>query len=318
MFKNMKIGLRLGLGFSVVIAMMLLLGVFAISRLAFLNEGLGLIVHDRWPKTVIANEVIDVINVEARSLRNAILLDDANAVKQEIQRIVNGNETVARNLGELGKTIKSAEGKAGLKGLLDSRAIFAKVQSDIIQLIESGKKEQARAALLSGLRPVQAKYLKEVADLIKFQTNSMEKAGKEADATYQSARTMVIILLVIAIGLAALITLLVTSSITKPINEAVSLNQRLAADDLSMNIDVSRHDETGQLLTAVKEVVDKLKEILGNIGLLTTAAMEGKLATRADATRQQGDFRKIIKGVNHTIDSVVGHLDSMPAPAPRA
>ena len=33
--------------------------------------------------------------------------------------------------------------------------------------------------------------------------------------------------------------------------------------------------------------------------------MEGKLATRADAAKHQGDFRKIVQGVNDTLDSVI-------------
>ena len=37
--------------------------------------------------------------------------------------------------------------------------------------------------------------------------------------------------------------------------------------------------------------------------------MEGKLATRADASKHQGDFRKIVEGVNRTLDAVIGPLN---------
>ena len=40
--------------------------------------------------------------------------------------------------------------------------------------------------------------------------------------------------------------------------------------------------------------------------MLAQAAVEGKLATRADASKHQGDFHKIVQGVNNTLDSVVG------------
>ena len=33
--------------------------------------------------------------------------------------------------------------------------------------------------------------------------------------------------------------------------------------------------------------------------------MEGKLATRADASKHQGDYRKIVQGVNETLDAVI-------------
>jgi len=42
---------------------------------------------------------------------------------------------------------------------------------------------------------------------------------------------------------------------------------------------------------------------------LTQAALEGKLATRADATKHQGDFRKVIEGFNLTLDNVIKPLN---------
>ena len=43
--------------------------------------------------------------------------------------------------------------------------------------------------------------------------------------------------------------------------------------------------------------------------ILSNAAVEGKLATRADATKHQGDLRKIVEGVNETLDAVIGPLN---------
>jgi methyl-accepting chemotaxis protein len=43
--------------------------------------------------------------------------------------------------------------------------------------------------------------------------------------------------------------------------------------------------------------------------MLSQAAVDGKLATRADASKHQGDFRKIVEGVNSTLDAVIGPLN---------
>jgi methyl-accepting chemotaxis protein len=52
--------------------------------------------------------------------------------------------------------------------------------------------------------------------------------------------------------------------------------------------------------------------MMSNIGALVTdaaklskAAVEGKLSTRADASKHQGDYRKIVEGVNQTLDAVI-------------
>jgi methyl-accepting chemotaxis protein len=46
-----------------------------------------------------------------------------------------------------------------------------------------------------------------------------------------------------------------------------------------------------------------------DVNILVKAAVEGKLATRADATKHQGDYRKIVEGVNQTLDAVIGPLN---------
>lgn len=61
--------------------------------------------------------------------------------------------------------------------------------------------------------------------------------------------------------------------------------------------------------------VDNINALVADAGTLVKAAVEGKLATRADAGKHQGDYRKIVEGVNRTVDALVNHLDSMPAPA---
>jgi methyl-accepting chemotaxis protein len=43
--------------------------------------------------------------------------------------------------------------------------------------------------------------------------------------------------------------------------------------------------------------------------MLSQAAVEGKLATRADATKHQGDYRKVVEGVNSTLDAVISPLN---------
>ena len=52
-----------------------------------------------------------------------------------------------------------------------------------------------------------------------------------------------------------------------------------------------------------------LKALIADAGILAKAAVEGKLATRADASKHQGDFRKIVQGVNDTLDAVITPLN---------
>ena len=56
------------------------------------------------------------------------------------------------------------------------------------------------------------------------------------------------------------------------------------------------------------EARDAMKGLVVDAEMLTKAAVEGKLATRADATKHKGEYRKVVQGVNDTLDAVIGPL----------
>ena len=62
----------------------------------------------------------------------------------------------------------------------------------------------------------------------------------------------------------------------------------------------------------IEQVRANLKALIADADMLSKAAVEGKLATRADAPSNQGDFRKIVQGVNDTLDAVINRSMSRP------
>ena len=75
-----------------------------------------------------------------------------------------------------------------------------------------------------------------------------------------------------------------------------------------MTVTLPRFDEHDVIQPAMVMMRDKIKDLLGDVDLLVKAAVEGKLATRADASKHQGGFRNIVEGVNRTLDAVIGPL----------
>ncbi|MFO0583040.1 MAG: methyl-accepting chemotaxis protein [Anaeromyxobacter sp.] len=64
----------------------------------------------------------------------------------------------------------------------------------------------------------------------------------------------------------------------------------------------------GQITEALDRSTAAVQALVADAGALVAAALEGRLSVRADAGRHQGDFRKIVQGVNDTLDAVVGPL----------
>ena len=70
-----------------------------------------------------------------------------------------------------------------------------------------------------------------------------------------------------------------------------------------------RRCENDRLVPSVIGMMEAIQRLIGDARMLSKAAVEGKLDTRADATKHQGDFRTIVEGVNDTLDAVIGPLN---------
>jgi methyl-accepting chemotaxis protein len=67
------------------------------------------------------------------------------------------------------------------------------------------------------------------------------------------------------IGVLLAICVVVARSITRPLNEAVGVAQRVAAGDLTSTVEVKTKDETGLLLQALKDMNESLKKIVSEV-----------------------------------------------------
>jgi len=162
---------------------------------------------------------------------------------------------------------------------------------------------------MGDLRKAQNDYISAVNDIIHYQTELMDKTGKDAAENAAQSRIIVISILVIALVLGVLLGIMITRSIVRPINACVDAANRIAAGDMDVKLDTISNDETGVLQKAMQKMVEAVKALVTDAHALSEAAVAGRLATRADAGKHQGDFQKVIAGVNNTLDAVIGPLN---------
>jgi len=265
MLKNLSIKLRLFAGFGVVMFLAGTLAVIAVYSIYAINGDIGVIVNDRWPKTVLANEMIDNINVVARALRNAIILDDSQMVQKELERIPEASKVLADNIDKLDKAIKSDKGKQLLNDLKGKQAVYQDDLAKPMQLIKEGKKKEAGLYLVNTLRKTQSAYLAASADLIKYQGRLMEESGKNAESRAKQTVIIIIVLGSVATVLSIGASLFIIRSITIPLAEGVDVATRLAAGDLTASVTIRNNDEIGTLMTAMDNMVKSLRELIGKI-----------------------------------------------------
>jgi len=94
-----------------------------------------------------------------------------------------------------------------------------------------------------------------------------------------------------------------------PLNVAAEYVERISRGDIPSKITDSYNGDFNEIKNNLNKCIDAVNLLITDTTMLSGAAVEGKLDTRADASRHEGDFRKIIQGVNDTLDAVIGPLD---------
>jgi methyl-accepting chemotaxis protein len=100
-------------------------------------------------------------------------------------------------------------------------------------------------------------------------------------------------------------------AVIDPLNVAASTVDRIARGDIPPRITASYHGDFNALRNNLNTCIDAVNALVADAAMLSVAAAEGRLATRADASRHQGDFRKVVAGVNDTLDKVVGPISEV-------
>ena len=309
MLKNMRIGMRLTLAFGLVLLLMVLAAGLAIDQLGKASTATGRVVQDRMPKVVIAHDIIDNVNIIARVIRNEALLEDRNKILAEDARIEVATKQITDDLGKLDKAVTSEEGRKLLKAITDARAGYLPLRNELRDMMKSGQKKEAVPILLGKFRDLQNAYMASVTDLIAFQTKLALDDGEAAAAGAKAARMEMIVLTAIALVLGMMLAWFIGASIVKPVNRCAAIAEEVAKGNTAVQFPEFTKDETGTLLQAMKRMTDNIRALAADAVMLSKAAVDGKLATRADASRHEGDYRAIVQGVNDTLDAVINPLN---------
>ncbi|QEL65889.1 methyl-accepting chemotaxis protein [Oryzomicrobium terrae] len=265
MFGNLRIGVRLGIAFATLLILLIGISVLAIGKLNQVNDDMNRIVNERFPKVVSANSIIDQLNMAARTTRNMLLLDNPEAIKREADRIPPASKIISEQMAFLEKEAKTAEEKNTIEKVKAARAGYTEQLRKMLGLMEKNQRSEAVTVMLGDMRTTQQAYFKELEALINQETQSMQDAGKAADALAQSTRTQLIIAAAVAVLIALVFAIFITRSITRPLVEAVGAANRLAEGDLTLTLNAQSKDETGQLLAAMSHMVGKLSQIIGEV-----------------------------------------------------
>jgi len=98
-------------------------------------------------------------------------------------------------------------------------------------------------------------------------------------------------------------------SVVKPLNVSAEYMDRISKGDIPPKITETYVGDFNEIKNNINVCIDSVGRMVGDGLTLTQAMLEGKLAVRSDASKHEGDFRKVIEGFNLALDNVIKPLN---------
>ncbi|MGZ4959823.1 MAG: methyl-accepting chemotaxis protein [Methylobacter sp.] len=298
----------------IVLAVGILIGLLAIgatglSGISSSNAGLSTVYNDR---TVCLGQLTTVIR---KMLNSRIALYEAvqEPTPQNVEETV---RTVGRELEILDKEW-SAYSSTYLtdeeKKLVEQ---FEKDRNNVVDngirpavvALKSGNISEAKRLLDTVVAPAYLPVRKGMDALIQLQVDVAKQEYDKAQVNFTETRTLILSIIAGGMAAAMIMLFLIGRGILRQLGcepaLAAGIADKLAAGDLSSKIDLKAGDTTS-LMFALKRMTVSIQALVADATVLSAAAVEGRLQTRADATKHQGDYRKVVEGINDTLDGVI-------------
>ncbi|WP_255719357.1 methyl-accepting chemotaxis protein [Roseateles cellulosilyticus] len=263
--KNLRIGTRLGGAFALVALLMIGMAVNSWMGLRSIRSDLDSVVNDRYEKVKLANAINEGVNLQARAMRNILLMDTEAQRQPEIKVIEEARERIVKLYADLDKRVNSPKGRELLDRLQRERAIFLSSQAEFLKMVQAGDLAAARTLLLEKLRPHQLAYMKLLDEMGDFQEKLMDRTAESAFDTISRVTLLSIGGTLLGLAMAVVAGVVVTRSITRPVATVVDELKTVAGGDLTVNIVADRGDELGELQRALADTVGALRSVVGRV-----------------------------------------------------
>ena len=304
MFKNAKIGVKLSIGFSVLIVVLAIVSTISISALMEIEREVDFAFNNVYAKVMYIEDVVTTVN-KVGYLWFELYVTEEQVDILRIRREINTNVArVGEMVSKIDLIVETPEEKQMISTVKFSLQNFIASQEILSKLFEVNGTEAISSYLTGDFKTNLEEFEGKLGTLKEYLATYMDQLGHTiSERTMQSIKLLGII---VAIGLIVAITfaIIVAKMITIPLAECVEIANSLARGNTDLKINIRSKDETGILSVAMQNMIKSIKLMFDDAMYLAEEGLAGKLKSRADVKKHQGDYAKIIKGFNDTLDII--------------
>jgi methyl-accepting chemotaxis protein len=296
MLSKLRIKARLLTSYAVIVALMIITGLYALNRVSFVaSRTTELYEHPFTVRKSIRDANLNFTKMQYK-LKDAVLAREGRTADADLKEMYgfekefNGNMELVRErfLGKKSDVDDIQRVYEEWKGLRDR--VIAELKAE---------RHDAASRLMAGIETNQFPAMeRDMADVFTFADNKAAIFYKESEEAARRSYALILLLNAAAIAFAVIIAVFLTRSITLPLNRAVHVAERVAGGDLTIEVPVSGGaDEVAVLLQTFRRMVENLRS-------QTLAIREGVNVLAASAGEILASTSQIASGAAETATAV--------------
>lgn len=260
-FMNMKIGTRLGIGFGLILMLLLLMGAIGIGSMIKINRNLEQIVKEDYGKIQLANNINAHVGslVEKFGMVTMAEQSGRGAIQQDIDKI---RAEYKELMNKLEQWVTSDKGKELIAAAKLSLENGKKANNEVVELSLAGRSGEARTLFNNVAYPLDLKVKNAFNAIVDYQEKLMATSHAEAIAAFRSSLLITIAIIIAAVLAGIIASYYITKSITRPISDAVKIANALADGNLAVDAQAKSRDEMGQLMEHLRKMVHNLRDMI--------------------------------------------------------
>jgi len=276
MFKNVKIGAKMMYLAAFTALILLVVGVLGLRGMSLSNDHVEEIYKDNTLPAIILGNIDNKLTDSVKHMLLASFHDprlEESVLHEKDHPITKHTDKIEKNKIEIDK--RWMEYRAMDHGAEEQKLVedfdsqkekfYNEGIGQSLVLLKAGKFKDANMHTVNVINPLLAKIDSVIGALIELQSKEGATAFDTAQKNYLSTKYFMIMCILGGLMLAIFMSLWIIRSITRPLNEAVAVSNRLAEGDLMVAVEVRSKDEVGQLLGAMKNMVDTLKIVVADV-----------------------------------------------------
>jgi methyl-accepting chemotaxis protein len=309
MFTNWKIGTRLGLAFGISI---ILVAIVAVAGFWGLSQAVqttyGILHHDVKMSEQASQAEANGLGLRRYEKDYFLNIGDKEKETGYRDRWNKEHADLVENINTLDKVSMLPEDKELLKVLLADLSTYT-IGFQSVQTRIADKKIKTPAQANEAMTPFKDDIRRMDTSLEDFAAKNVERMrAKEKVVADAEARTRSVMWIVFVIGIivVSFMTVAVTRSITRPILSVVRIAEKLAEGQTDFEIQLRGKDETGALLTAMKQMIDSNNEMVA----AATGLASGDLSVRVTPRSDHDALGTALSNMIERLTEIIGEVRS--------